>query len=42
VEYRVANALGYHDLTHKGQPISKIFVETTLADSEVSLELRAE
>ena len=25
-----AGALGYHDLTEKGQPISKIFVETTL------------
>ena len=25
-----AGALGYHDLTHNGQPISKIFVKTTL------------
>jgi hypothetical protein len=25
-----AGALGYHDLTEKGQPISKIFVKTTL------------
>ena len=29
-----AGALGYHSLTRKGQPISKIFVETTLADGE--------
>jgi len=29
-----AGALGYHDLTDKGQPISKIFVKTTLADGE--------
>jgi hypothetical protein len=27
-----AGALGYHDLTKDGQPISKIFVNTTLAD----------
>jgi hypothetical protein len=26
-----ANALGYHDLTKNGQPISKIFVKTTIA-----------
>lgn len=26
-----ANALGYHDLTKNGQPISKVFVKTTLA-----------
>lgn len=26
-----ANALGYHDLTKDGQPVSKIFVKTTLA-----------
>jgi hypothetical protein len=26
-----AGALGYHELTHNGQPISKIFVKTTLA-----------
>ena len=30
-----AGALGYHDLTHKGQPISKIFVKTTLAAKEI-------
>lgn len=30
----VANALGYHDLTHKGQPVSKIFVKTTLGDGQ--------
>jgi hypothetical protein len=30
----VANALGYHDLTHKGQPVSKVFVKTTLADKQ--------
>jgi len=30
-----AGALGYHDLTHKGQPISKIFVKTTLADNQL-------
>jgi len=30
-----AGALGYHDLTHNGQPISKIFVKTTLADNQV-------
>src|SRR5437763_910677 len=29
-----ANALGYHDLTKDGQPISKIFVKTTLAANE--------
>lgn len=29
-----AGALGYHALTRKGQPISKIFVETTLSDGE--------
>src|SRR5262245_36755463 len=26
-----AGALGYHELTHNGQPISKVFVKTTLA-----------
>jgi hypothetical protein len=31
----VANALGYHDLTKDGQPISKIFVKTTLADKQL-------
>jgi hypothetical protein len=30
-----AGALGYHDLTTKGQPISKIFVKTTLADNQL-------
>jgi hypothetical protein len=30
-----AGALGYHDLTQKGQPISKIFVKTTLADKQL-------
>lgn len=30
-----AGALGYHDLTAKGQPISKVFVKTTLADDQV-------
>jgi hypothetical protein len=30
-----AGALGYHDLTHKGQPISKIFVKTPLADYQL-------
>src|SRR5205807_6095662 len=27
----VANALGYHDLTPDGLPLSKVFVQTTLA-----------
>lgn len=30
-----AGALGYHDLTQNGQPISKIFVKTTLADNQL-------
>jgi hypothetical protein len=30
-----AGALGYHDLTEDGQPISKIFVKTTLADKQL-------
>ena len=30
-----AGALGYHELTDQGQPISKIFVKTTLADHEL-------
>jgi hypothetical protein len=30
-----AGALGYHDLTQDGQPISKIFVKTTLADNQL-------
>jgi len=30
-----AGALGYHDLTHNGQPISKIFVKTTLQANEL-------
>ena len=30
-----ADALGYHDLTEKGQPISKVFVQTTLESGEL-------
>jgi hypothetical protein len=30
----VADALGYHDLTSDGLPLSKVFVQTTLADGE--------
>jgi hypothetical protein len=30
-----AGALGYHDLTKDGQPVSKIFVKTTLAANEL-------
>jgi hypothetical protein len=30
-----AGALGYHELTHDGQPISKVFVQTTLAVNEL-------
>lgn len=30
-----AGALGYHDLTHNGQPISKVFVKTTLAAKQL-------
>jgi hypothetical protein len=30
-----AGALGYHELTQDGQPISKIFVKTTLADNQL-------
>lgn len=30
-----AGALGYHDLTQDGQPISKVFVKTTLADNQL-------
>jgi hypothetical protein len=30
-----AGALGYHDITDKGQPISKVFVKTTLADNQL-------
>lgn len=30
-----ANALGYHDLTKNGQPVSKIFVKTTLDDNQL-------
>jgi hypothetical protein len=30
-----AGALGYHDLTENGQPISKIFVKTTLDDNQL-------
>lgn len=30
-----AGALGYHDLTKDGQPVSKIFVKTTLKDNQL-------
>lgn len=30
-----AGALGYHELTAKGQPISKVFVKTTIADKQL-------
>jgi hypothetical protein len=30
----VARALGYHDLTPEGLPLSKVFVKTTLADGQ--------
>jgi hypothetical protein len=30
-----AGALGYHELTHDGQPISKVFVRTALAVNEL-------
>lgn len=30
-----AGALGYHDLTKDGQPVSKIFVKTTLDDNQL-------
>lgn len=30
----VAGALGYHDLTKNGQPVSKVFVKTTLSAGE--------
>jgi hypothetical protein len=30
-----AGALGYHDLTKDGQPVSKIFVKTTLEDNQL-------
>jgi hypothetical protein len=30
-----AGALGYHDLTKDGQPISKIFVKTTIDDNQL-------
>jgi hypothetical protein len=30
-----AGALGYHDLTKDGQPVSKIFVKTTLQDNQL-------
>lgn len=30
-----AGALGYHDLTRNGQPISKVFVKTTLEDRQL-------
>jgi len=28
-----AGAEGYHDLTHRGQPVSKVFVKTSLEDN---------
>ena len=31
----VAGALGYHDLTKNGQPVSYVFVKTTLADKQL-------
>jgi hypothetical protein len=30
-----AGALGYHELTKDGQPVSKVFVKTTLADNQL-------
>jgi hypothetical protein len=30
-----AGALGYHDLTQNGQPVSKIFVKSTITDGEL-------
>src|SRR6266849_865250 len=30
-----AGALGYHDITKDGQPVSKVFVKTTLADHQL-------
>jgi hypothetical protein len=30
-----ANALGYHDLTADGMPLSKVFVKTTIADGQL-------
>src|SRR5437868_15067507 len=30
-----AGALGYHDLTKDGQPVSKVFVKTTLDDHQL-------
>lgn len=30
-----ANALGYHDLTKDGQPVSKVFVKTTIEDGQL-------
>src|SRR2546426_10855366 len=30
-----ARALGYHELTKDGQPVSKVFVKTTLADHQL-------
>ena len=35
-----ANAEGYHDLTHRGQPISKVFVDTS-RDDNVPVSLTA-
>src|SRR5438045_9737349 len=30
-----AGALGYHDITKDGQPVAKVFVETTIAAHEL-------
>lgn len=30
-----AGALGYHDLTKNGQPVSKVFVKTTIGDGQL-------
>src|SRR5256885_2848967 len=30
-----AGALGYHDLTKRGQPVAKVFVRTTFADNQL-------
>jgi hypothetical protein len=32
---RSASDLGYHDITHEGQPLAKVFVNTTLAAKEL-------
>ena len=38
----VANALGYHDLTPDGLPLSKVFVQTTLAAKQKVSVMTAE